>query len=129
MTAPVVKAAVLAVTGTLCALLIRRSNAELAAVLAMAVCAAAAWLTLGLLEPVLDFVGRAQKLSGLSGAVLAPVLKCVGLALTCRVAADLCRDGGQSAMAGAVELAGAVGALYVSLPLLGTLLDMLGDLA
>ena len=37
-------------------------------------------------------------------------------------------EGTISAMAGAVELIGAVGALYVSLPLLGTLLDMLGDL-
>lgn len=129
MTAPVMKAAVLAVVGTLCALVIRRSNAEMAAVLAMAVCAAAVWSALGLLEPVLDFAARARELTGLPSAVFSPVLKCVGVALTCRVAADLCRDGGQSAMAGAVELVGAVGALYVSLPLLGTLLDMLEDLA
>ena len=122
------KAAVLAVVGTLCALVIRRSNAELASVLAMAVCAAAVWFALGLLEPVLEFMSRARELTGLSSALFSPLLKCVGIGLTCRVAADLCRDGGQSAMAGAVELIGAVGALYVSLPLMGTLLDMLKDL-
>lgn len=129
MTGPVVKAAALAVVGTLCALVIRRSNAEIAAVLSMAVCAAAVWFALGLIEPILDFLTRAKELTGLSGAIFSPVLKCVGVALTCRTAADLCRDGGQGAMAGAVELIGAVGALYVSLPLLGALLDMLGDLA
>ena len=129
MTGPVVKAAVLAVVGTLCALVIRRSNAELAVTLSMAVCGAALWFALGLIEPILDFLSRARELTGLSGAIFSPVLKCVGVALTCRTAADLCRDGGQSAMAGAVELIGAVGALYVSLPLLGTLLDMLGELA
>lgn len=129
MTGPVIKAAVLAVVGTLCALVIRRSNAEIAAVLSMAVCAACVWFALGLVEPIVDYLSRARALTGLSGAIFSPVLKCVGVALTCRTAADLCRDGGQSAMAGAVELIGAVGALYVSLPLLGTLLDMLGELA
>ena len=129
MTGPVIKAAALAVVGTLCALVIRRSNAEIAAVLSMSVCAAAVWFALGLIEPILDFLSRARALTGLSAAIFSPVLKCVGVALTCRTAADLCRDGGQSAMAGAVELIGAVGALYVSLPLLGTLLDMLGALA
>ena len=73
-------------------------------------------------------MSRARELTGLSSALFSPLLKCVGIGLTCRVAADLCRDGGQSAMAGAVELIGAVGALYVSLPLMGTLLDMLKDL-
>ena len=43
-------------------------------------------------------------------------------------AADLCRDGGQSAVAGAVELGGAAAALYVSLPLLTALLGFLEKL-
>ena len=43
-------------------------------------------------------------------------VKCIG--------ADLCRDGGQTAMAGAVEFAGAAAALWVSLPLLESLLDL-----
>ena len=125
MTGPVLKLAVLAVFGTVAALLIRRSNAEMAAALAIAVCAAALYTAARLIEPVLAFAERARALTGLSGTVFSPVLKCLGISLVARVAADVCRDGGQGAMASAVELVGAVGAVYAALPLLSAFLDML----
>ena len=125
MTGPVLKVAVLAVFGTVAALLIRRSNAEMASALAIAVCAVGLYTAARLMEPVLEFAERARALTGLSGTVFSPVLKCLGVALVSRVAADVCRDGGQGAMASAVELIGAVGAVYASLPLLSAFLDML----
>ena len=55
-------------------------------------------------------------------------MKCVAIGLITKAAADLCRDGSQTAMAGAVELGGTAAALFVSLPLLQTLLDLLEKL-
>lgn len=128
MTEPVIKVAVLAVFGTVAALMIKRSNAEMAAVLSIAVCAVALYAVFSLVDPILELMGRAKEFAGLSGAVLSPVLKCVGIGLTSRIAADLCRDGGQGAVASTVELMGAVGGLYAALPLVSTLLDMLEEL-
>ena len=76
-------------------------------------------------SPVRDFLERAAALSGLSDVYLLPVAKCVVIAILAKGAADLCRDGGQSAVAGAVELGGAAAALYVSLPLLSSLMGFL----
>ena len=109
-------------------LLLRRSNPELQVPLAAAGCAFVLLGTLKLLSPVRDFLERAATLSGLSGVYFLPVAKCVVIGIVAKGAADLCRDGGQSAVAGAVELGGAAAALYVSLPLLTTLLGFLEKL-
>ena len=128
MTGPVLKVAVLAVLGALCALLLKKSNGEMTVLLSLAVCVVAVTAALSLLKPLLETLVQARSLTGLSSAFFSPLLKCVGLGLTARVAADLCRDAGQGAMASAVELTAAVGALYTALPLFTTLLDTLEEL-
>lgn len=125
MTAAVIKVAVIAVFGTLAALIIKRGSPEMSILLAIAVCGEAVYIIYETLDSALDFVRRARELSGMSEAIFAPVLKCVGIALVAKLASDLCRDGGQGAMAGSVELMGAVGALYAALPLMSTLIDTL----
>ena len=109
-------------------LLRRRRHAELQVPLAAAGCALVLGMALKLLSPVREFLERAAALSGLSDAYFLPVAKCVVIGIVAKGAADLCRDGGQSAMAGAVELGGAAAALYVSLPLLTALLGFLEGL-
>jgi stage III sporulation protein AD len=124
----VVKAAVLACAGTLAALVIKRGSPELSSVLAMAVCAGCMYIAAELLRPLAAELEHAAELSGLSPAMLAPVLKCVGLGIAAKLAAGLCRDGGQAAMASAVELVGAAGALCAALPLVSALLSTLKEL-
>ena len=58
------------------------------------------------------------ELIGLSPAVLAPVLKTVGIAILTRIAAELCRDAGEGGIAAAAETAGAAAAVLAALPLL-----------
>ncbi|MCD8343102.1 MAG: stage III sporulation AC/AD family protein [Oscillospiraceae bacterium] len=128
MTDIVAKVCALAAFGTLAALLIRRTNPEMGLALQLAVCAAVLFAGARLLEPVTELMREAKALTGLSEAVFAPVVKCIFIALFSRCAADVCRDGGQSALAGTVETVAAIGALYCALPLIATLLDMLGEL-
>ena len=117
-----------AVLAAAAALLLRRSNPELQIPLAAAVCVFVLWGTLKLLEPVRLLLERAAALSGLGGVYFLPIAKCAVIGIVTKGAADLCRDGGQSAMAGAVELGGAAAALVVSLPLLNALLDFVEQL-
>ena len=60
--------------------------------------------------------------SGVEAVYLAPVLKCIGIGMVSHMAAQICRDAQQSSTASAVELCGALCALYVSLPLIRALL-------
>jgi len=120
-----VAAAVLACTVSL---LLKKSNPELSLPLSLGVCAGGFVLALGILEPVVELLDKARKLSGLSDAMFYPVVKSVGIALCAKLGCELCRDSGQAAIAGCIETLGAVCALYAALPLMNTLLDMLEEL-
>ena len=117
-----------ALLATAVCLILKRSDPELQLPLAALVCAFVLGGAAVLLGPVKELLAEAEALSGLSAAYFLPVAKCVAIGILSKGAADLCRDGGQSAMAGAVELGGAAAALYVSLPLLSTLLGLLEKL-
>ena len=66
---------------------------------------------------------------GWHSALYLPVCKAVGVAVVVRIAAALCRDAGQSALAAKVEIAGAVLTLSVCLPLFEQVLDLITEWA
>ena len=122
------KTAAAALAASMFCLLLRRSNPELALPIAAAVCVGAMVLALELLRPLLELLSRAGSLGGVPSGMIMPVVKSVGIGICSRIAADMCKDSGQSAMAGSVETVGVICALYTALPLMESLLDMLEDL-
>lgn len=122
------KIIVSAFLATAVCLLLRRSNPELALPLSAAVIAFIVIALASLLRPVLDMLEQTRQLSGLSEIYFLPVMKCVLIGICAKLAADLCRDGGQSSIAGAVELGGTVAALYVSMPLVSSFLKLVEKL-
>lgn len=124
-----IKAAVIGVTGALAALLIKKSNPELALTLSLAVSLLVLGLALRVFSDLSEIVNMLTRMTGLSNALIAPVLKCMGIGIITRLSSELCREAGQLAVASSVELAGAACALYIALPLIRTLLQMIGELA
>lgn len=122
------KAAVIGAVGALIVLLLKRRSPELALLLTMSIGLFVMTLALGAASELMDVVSLAARTSGLSGAILTPVLKCVGIGILARAGADICRDAGQGSIASSVELAGAVCALYAALPLVRTLLQTIGEI-
>ena len=108
-----------AILAAVCALVVSKQAPEVAILLA--ICAGALILLYcsGALETVSAFLDRLAELGGLSPQVLSPMLKAVGIGLVTRLAADFCRDAKESALAGVVELAGALLAPAAGLPLVG----------
>ena len=124
----IVRLAAVAVAATAAALLMKRGGAPMVLPLSALVCAFALFAAAEALRPLKALLDRFQSIAGLSAAYFLPVVKCVAIGVLAKGAADLCRDGGQTAMAGAVEFGGAVAALWVSLPLMETLLGLLESL-
>ena len=81
-----------------------------------------------LFSSLADIVELAETETGLSSAVVAPVMKCVGIGVVTRLSADLCKDAGQESVSSAVELCGAACAMLTAMPLIRTLLQMIGDM-
>ncbi|MDY3618510.1 SpoIIIAC/SpoIIIAD family protein [Agathobaculum sp.] len=64
---------------------------------------------------------------GMTQSLYLPVLKTVGVAVVVRIMSALCKDAGQSALAAKLEIAGAVLALALCLPLFEQVLALVGD--
>ena len=81
-----------------------------------------------LAEPVVDFLKKLRNISGLDEALMQPLLKTVGIGLLTQISANVCADAGENAIAKLIEVCGGVLALYVSIPLLEAVLQMMEGL-
>ena len=123
-----IKAAGLALVVCVCMLLIKKRAPEHALMMGTA---AGVILCAGALPAAREVVAGWRSISGsaaLSGAVAAPVAKCVGLGLLTRLTADLCRDSGSASVCAAVEIVGCVCALLAASPLMVMLFEMIGGM-
>ncbi len=109
-------------------LVLKKNSPEMGLMLAVLVCVGGFALIAEILLPILELIRDAGKLGGISSTLFYPLLKCLGIGIGAKLSADICKDSGQTAIAGSVELAGAVCAVYCSLPLLNALMDMLEEL-
>ncbi len=119
------KIAVLAAAAVLCGLTVKKQAPELAVVLGFAAAAAILSRASGSLHQVRTLLDELGSLSGLPPAVIAPVIKTAGIGILTRLTASFCRDAGESGVASAVELAGSIIALAVTIPLLNMVLDLI----
>lgn len=120
--------AAVAVTGALCAVVLKKQVPDLALVVTLCAVAVILGKAVTLLEPVRMLLDTLGESAGLSAAVLAPVVKTVGVALLTRVCAELCRDANESGIAAAVEIAGSACAMLVCLPLFQAVLELILEL-
>lgn len=124
----IIKAVVIGVVGTVLTLLVKNTNPEFSTVMSLVVCCIILGLGLSLYSAVVEVLDLVVLGADFSAAYISPVLKCVGIGITARLGSELCKDSGQSAVAATVEICGAISAIYVSLPLIKTLLGLIGEL-
>ena len=124
----IVKCAGLALLAAVVCLLIKRSNPEMAFSVSSAAIAVLLLGTLGLTTNLNNIIHSARNILGVSSTLIQPVIKCVGIAAVTRIASELCRDASQSAIAAAVEIAGTLCAAAVAMPLLLSILEMIGGM-
>ena len=120
--------AAMGAVAAICAVVIRKQTPELA--LLLAICGGALilmWCS-GVVATVVDFVDELIELGDLSPGIVAPVIKVTGIAVVTRMGADFCRDAKESALAVAVETAGAAFALLSVIPLMSAVLELVSGL-
>ena len=79
---------------------------------------------LGFVLPLIEEISAIASIGGIDGELLKIVLKSFGICVTAQIAADVCRDAGQTALAGKIELGGRLALLIIALPLFKKLLDL-----
>ncbi len=118
------QAAVIAVVTVVLTSLLKKSNQELALLLTIAACVLIGLFLMRLAEPVVEFLSKLRNLAGLDKELMTPMVKTIGVGLLTQISATVCADAGENAIAKLVEVCGGVLALYVALPLLQAVIDM-----
>lgn len=108
--------------GSILALLLRKHTPEQSLVLSIVTGTFIVWISASVARQVSDAVQTISSAGGIGEIYLAPVMKCVGIGLVTHLASQICRDAQQGSVASAVELCGTLCALYISLPLIRSLL-------
>ena len=122
------RAALIGVLVSLLGLLLKKTQPEFALLLALSALLALLAGAGGLFRELRLFLETVTEGTALNAALLSPLLKCLGLSVTARLSADLCRDAGSAALASAVELIGTAASVAVSLPLLETMMKTVQSL-
>lgn len=123
------KTAAAAVLSAAVSLLLRKHNPETALLLGALTAVCLVFSSLGLLGGFGEFRALAGKLmGGENETLIAPVLKCLAIAVVTKLTGEICRDASQRSAAAAVDLAGAACSIAVVLPLLMSVLKKIGGL-
>lgn len=113
-----------ALIGAILALVLSKQEKDLSLLLTMAGCTLVLMLILGFLKPVLEFLRELQALGDLNADMLAVLLKALGIGLIAEIAALICTDAGNASLGKTVQLLGTSAILWLSLPVLRMLLDL-----
>lgn len=109
-------------------LVLRAYRPELGLQIAIAAGVLILMLTLDELIALSSFLSETLVRFQIDPGYLKVMLKVIGTAYLAQFAADLCRDAGENAVAGKVELAGRVLILALCLPVLMSILEMVGSI-
>lgn len=120
--------AALAVVTAICCCALRSNIGSLSIALSITACVLILILTFRFLKPIIDILDRIQDMTGMTAAVFAPLVKVVGIGFLAQIAGAICEDAGEKTLHRAVEIAGSILSVYVSLPLLSAVLELLEEL-
>lgn len=124
----IMRCAAAALVAVLICLLIKRTNPEISMLLSAAAIVIIMIAAMAFAEGIREFASMVKNIAGSSDVIIAPVLKCVGIGAVTKISTELCRDAAQSSVAAAVDLAGTLCAIGVSLPLITSMLKMIGGM-
>ncbi len=123
------KAGAVALLCAMTGLIIKKQNPEATLLLGAVAATGILIASLGILNGFQELRRQLEKMLGAGGELLiAPLVKCLAIAIVTRFATDLCKDATQNALASAVEIAGTACALTTVLPLLLSVMKMIGEL-
>ena len=122
------KVGCVAVGGGICALALRRYVPELSLVLGLVTAGAVLVMMLAALTQVQDGLNTLLSYAALEEELTAPVVKVTVIAVLSRLVSQICRDAGEGTIALCCELAGTIGALAVTVPLMSRVLELIGGL-
>ena len=109
-------------------LVLQKQEKDYATVLSLAVCCMSGLAIAAFLQPMADFLSQLVKMGEIGEGLYEILFKAVGIGFVAELTGRVCTDAGNNAMAGMVRILGSSAILYVSIPLLETLMNLIQNI-
>lgn len=119
--AGVLVAAVLIIT-------LAKQGKDISILLVMAVCCMVLGAAVTFLQPVVDFIKQLQSIGQLDSEMITILLKAVGIGLLAEITCLICADSGNASLGKALQLLATATILWLSLPLLNELIELIDNI-
>ena len=106
-------------------IILSKQGKEYALILSLGACCLVLVAAFRFLDPVLDLLRQLQSLGNLQPEWLSVMLKAVGIGLVVEMGSLICVDAGNSALGKTLQILGAVAVLWLSIPLINSLIALL----
>lgn len=106
-------------------IVVSKQGKEFSMALSIAACCLVLILVSNYLDPLLDLIFELEKLAGISSEWISIMLKAVGIGLIVEIGSLICTDAGNAALGKALQIAGTFVVLWLSVPLMRSLLDLI----
>lgn len=109
-------------------LVLSKQGKDISVLLVLLVCCTVAVIAMQYLQGVVDFFRELQNLTELDSELLQILLKVVGIGMLGELATMICTDAGNTALGKALQMLTGILVLWLSLPLLRTLLSLISGI-
>lgn len=120
-------AAVVLVSVVLCVILSKQGK-DISLLLTIAVCCIIATAAMSYMHPVIDFFRKLKQIGRLDAELFGILLKALGIGVLSEITGLICKDFGNGALGKILQLLASMVILWISLPLLNNLMDMVGKI-
>lgn len=122
-TVSIIGISVFALLSAILAVILHQYKPEYAMLLSAGAGCGILLLILNVLSPAVEQLQAIMGKAGVSMAYFKLLLKALGICYLTQFAGDLCRDAGQTSLAGKVELAGKISVVLLALPVAAELIE------
>lgn len=123
-----VKIALIAITGMTLALVLGNMRKEISIWITIVCGIIIFFFGISKFEYIVDMFHELTEYLGINEVYIKVILKMIGIAYLSEFTASICKDAGQNTIAGQVDFFGRMSMIAVSLPILRSLLETIGEL-
>ncbi|MGN0341304.1 MAG: SpoIIIAC/SpoIIIAD family protein [Roseburia sp.] len=123
----IIKIALFAIAAVVLGMLVRSLKPEFSALIGMTACTCIFLLLVHKIELVLSYIDTIRNFLPVDGKFMTLLLKMIGISYMAEFAGDICKDAGYQTMAGQIELFAKISILLISMPVLMSFLELIGE--
>ena len=124
----IIRIGMMGLAGVLLSTMLKKEKSEYGILISLVTCVMIFTLVISKMQVILAFVERLETMLSIDSSYIALILKMIGIAYVAGFAMDVCKDAGYSAVSSQIETFAKISILVVSLPVLLTFLEVIGNI-